>query len=219
VNYIVKILEADFVTHDVKRFSVEKPDNYLFRPGQGTDLAINAPGWSDQFRSFNFTSLSDWPYLEFTIKIHPRHNGVTKQLGKTNAGAELIIKEPYGNIIYKEPGVFIAGGSGITPFISIFRSLAKTSEIEKCSLIYSNKTAADIIYYQELLGMLQDRFVNILTREQHIGFTERRINTDFLIENIRDFSQHFYVCGPDDFVKNVSALLLELGATADSLIF
>ncbi len=218
-TYILKILESDFISHNVKRFRIEKPAAYTFIPGQGTDVAINLPEWKSSFRPFSFTSLNESPYLEFTIRIYSDHDGVTKQLGKTNAGAELIIRDPYGTITYKEPGVFLAGGTGITPFMAIFRDLFNKKEIEKCYLIYSNKTIYDIIYYDELVHMLNGRFTTLFTRDQKIGFMERRINRDYLVEHVRDFSQHFYVCGPDDFVKNVSGLLLELGANSDTLIF
>lgn len=218
-SYILKILETSYVTHDAKRFRIEKPDNYTFIPGQGTQVAINLPEWKDKFREFSFTSVNEAKYLEFTIKIYTDHDGVTKQLGKTNAGVELIIQEPYGNIVFKDDGVFIAAGSGITPFISIFRTLHKQKKLKKCSLIYSNRTAADIIYYPELLKMFGNRYINILTQEQSIGFMKNRIDRNYLIENIQNFSQDFYVCGPDNFVTSVTGLLLELGATADTLIF
>ena len=45
---------------------------------------------------------------------------ITNMLGKTNAGAELIIHYVFGAILYKGPEVLIAGGFVITPFISIF---------------------------------------------------------------------------------------------------
>lgn len=219
MNYSLKIIETSYVTHDAKRFRIEKPDNYSFIPGQGTLVAINHPDWKDKFRDFSFTSLKEDNYLEFTIKIYNDHNGVTKQLGRTNAGVELIIGEPYGNIVFKNDGVFIAGGAGITPFIAIFRSLFKEKKLEKCRLIYSNKTAADIIYYEELDQMFGERYMNRLTQEAKIGFMEHHIDRDYLIENVADFSQNFYVCGPDNFVKNITNLLLDLGATAETLIF
>src|SRR6185436_10298150 len=103
-KYIVKILEARFINHDVKRFTVEKPKGYSFIPGQATDVSINEPGWTDQLRPFTFTSLNGWPSLEFTIKIYNDHNGVTERLGKTNAGEELILHDVFGAIQYKEPG-------------------------------------------------------------------------------------------------------------------
>ena len=67
--------------------------------------------------------------------------------------------------------------------------------------------------------MLGNNFVNVFTREHAIGYLGRRIDRDFLIENIIDFSQHFYVCGPDDFVKDMNKLLLDLGAKPDTLVF
>src|SRR5258705_7477121 len=120
---IVKILESSFISHDVKRFIVEKPPGFSFIPGKATDVSINLADWKDKLRPFTFTSINEWPYLEFIIKIYDDHNGVTHQLGKTNAGAELILHDVFGTIQYKGPGIFIAGGAGITPFIAIFRAL------------------------------------------------------------------------------------------------
>ncbi|MEO6330303.1 MAG: flavodoxin reductase [Ginsengibacter sp.] len=218
--HIVKILESSYISHDVKRFITEKPAGFNFIPGQSTDLSINHPEWADKLRPFTFTSLNDWPYLEFIIKIYDDHNGVTCQLGKTNAGAELILHDVFGTILYKEPGIFIAGGSGITPFIAIFRALHKLKKLlPGNALIFSNKTADDIILGEELTKMLGPAFVNVFTREGVIGFRERRIDRNYLIETIHDFSRHFYVCGPEPFVKEIVELLLSLGASADTVIF
>ena len=80
-KHIVKILDTAFVTHNVKRFQVEKPRNYSFTPGQATELALRKTGWKDEARSFNFTSLPESKTLEFIIKIYDEHQGVTHQLG------------------------------------------------------------------------------------------------------------------------------------------
>ena len=127
-QHIVKVLAANYITHDVKRFVVEKPEGFQYQSGETAYVAINEIGWESQQRRFSFTSLNEWPYLEFIIKIYEDKDGVTKKLGKTNAGAELIIFDVFGSIHYKGPGVFIAGGSGITPFISIFRNLFRTEK-------------------------------------------------------------------------------------------
>lgn len=218
-QHIVKILEASYITHDVKRFVVEKPTGYDFIPGQATDVAINLPEWKDQLRPFTFTSLRDHGYLEFMIKIYDGYNGVTNKLGSINAGAELILHDVYGAITYKGPGVFIAGGSGITPFISIFRELHKHRNLQGNKLIYSNKTSEDVIMEAELQEMLQNDFIKIFTRENIVGFRGLRIDRNFLIKNIANFSQNFYLCGPKVFVENITQLLLDLGATAETLIF
>ena len=149
-QYIVKILETHYITHDVKRFVVERPAGYDFIPGQATEVAINLPEWKDQLRPFTFTSIREHGFLEFMIKIYNDHDGVTNMLGRTHAGSELILHEAFGAIQYKGPGVFLAGGAGITPFISIFRHLYTHKNLHGNKLIYSNKTSEDVIVEDEL---------------------------------------------------------------------
>ena len=218
-NHIVKIVETHFITHDVKRFIVEKPEGYDFIPGQATEVSINLPGWENKKRPFTFTCLREQPYLEFMIKIYNDHEGVTNVLGRTNAGAELILRDVFGAIQYNGPGVFIAAGAGITPFVSIFRDLYHKGQLRGSSLIYSNKTSSDVIMEEELQFMLKNDFIRIFTRENVVGFAGRRIDRNFLIENIGDFGQNFYLCGPDEFVKNIKQHLLNLGATTETVVF
>lgn len=191
---------------------------YSFVPGQATQVAINIPGWETQFRPFTFTGLNRWEHLELMVRIYKGHKGVTELLGRTNVGSELIIQEPFGAIQYKGPGIFIAGGTGVTPFISIFRELHKNKQMHGNKLIYSNYTSQDVICGAELHDMLQENYINHYTREGVIGFKERRLNTDLLVKYIADFSQRFYVCGSESFVTDISNHLKELGAPSDSLV-
>src|ERR1700759_3170988 len=137
MDHKVKIIAAENITHNVKRFVVEKPKGFQFEPGHASDLSINEPGWEDNKHPFTFTSLNDDPYLEFTIKIYTNPNGVTHHLGQLSAGAELIISDAWGAIRYKGPGYFIAGGAGITPFIAILRQLYKDGKISGNTLFFS----------------------------------------------------------------------------------
>src|SRR5580700_5259979 len=125
MDHIVKIREIRPVTHNVKSFRIEKPANYIFTPGQATDVSINKKGWEEEKRPFTFTCLNDDKYLEFTIKSYKDHKGVTNQLYLLKEGDELIIRDVWGAISYKGDGYFIAGGAGITPFIAILRQLKK----------------------------------------------------------------------------------------------
>src|SRR5665647_1968408 len=144
-EHIVKIIRTEQLTHDVKRFQVVKPKGYSFIPGQATDVSVNTPDFKNKKRPFTYTGLNTDPYLEFTIKIYPSHKGVTSELDKLNPGDEIIVRDVWGAISYKGEGVFIAGGAGITPFISIFRDLRTKHEIAGNTLIFANKTKADII--------------------------------------------------------------------------
>jgi ferredoxin-NADP reductase len=217
-SHIVKVLQAVYITHDVKCFRVEKPAGYDFIPGQATEISINLPLWNNQLRPFTFTCLREQDYLEFMIKIYRDHEGVTNMLGRTNAGAELILHDVFGAIQYKGPGVFIAGGAGITPFISIFRDLHHKNQLQGNKLIYSNKTSEDVIMEQELKEMLKDNFVKLFTRENVLGYIGKRIDRKYLIDNISDFGQYFYVCGKNEFVKSINGYLHDLGAKTDSIL-
>lgn len=215
----VKILDSIFISHDVKRFTVEKPKGFRFTPGQAVRLALDQPGWTGRKKPFTITSLPSARSLEFIIKLYPERNGLTRQLGLAKAGDHVFLGAPFGAIRYKGPGFFFAGGAGVTPFIAILRDLQKKKQLAGNTLLCSNKTADDLILDKELAGMLGKSYLNIFTRQNVIGFRERRLDRDMIITLVQDFNQYFYVCGPADFVEHVSAILRDLGAKAESIIF
>lgn len=215
----VKVLETSLLTHNVRRIKTEKPAGYSFTPGQATEVAINSKEWKDARRPFTFTSLNEWPHLEFVIKVYDAHGGVTQQVGRLKPGDELLIHDVWGAISYKGPGVFIAAGAGITPFIAILRDLHKKNALAGNSLIFSNRTYGDIILREELEKMLGNEFLNVLTREKAAGLIGQRISRDFLKKTVSDFSQHFYVCGPEEFTNTVAEDLSALGASTDTIVF
>ena len=145
MDQVISIKAIKELTHDVKSFQCEKPMDYHFIPGQATEVSINKDEWKEERRPFTFTSLDEDPFLEFTIKRYGDHNGVTNALHQLKEGDQLIVHDVWGAIEYKGPGYFIAGGAGITPFISIFRQLRKEGTIAGNTLLFSNKTDADII--------------------------------------------------------------------------
>jgi ferredoxin-NADP reductase len=221
MSYTVTIRDIQKVTHDVYKFTFDQPDGYSFEPGQATEVAIDKDGWRDEKRPFTFTSLTDGPHLEFVIKSYPDHNGVTEQIADLEAGDAFLIHDPWGTIQYNGPGVFLAGGAGVTPFIAIFRDLYQKGKIDGNTLIFSNKTEDDIILKEEFDEMLGENFVNAITDEptdDHI-FLDGFIDKEFLADQIDDFDQPFYVCGPPAFTDAMMEYLKELGANPDALVF
>ena len=219
MDFTVTLMMSEFVTHDVRRFIVTRPEGFEFEPGQGVELAIAAPEWEDQARPFTPTSLKDDQVLEFTIKAYPEHNGVTRALHQLRPGDNLLMSKPFGTIRYKGPGVFIAGGAGITPFIAIVRDLSRKQKLAHQGMIFSNKTPADIICEKELRHAFGDKLVLTCTQSAAPGYAQRRIDKEFLTEHVTDFNQQFYLCGPPGFMDAVTAALRDLGVEADSLVF
>jgi len=219
MRHVVKLLMSEFVTHDTKRFIFEKPEGFSVQPGQAALVALNRPELEEDLHPFTPTSLADDGILEFTIKGYPSHHGLTEKLHQFVPGDELLIKGVYGAITHKGPGVFIAGGTGITPFIAILRQLKKENRLEGNSLIFSNKTHADIILERELRHDLGERCTFTLTRESRPGYENRRIDEAYLKEKITDFTREFYVCGPPDFVQGIALMLQNNGARASNVVF
>jgi ferredoxin-NADP reductase len=216
-QFTVKILSEEFITHDVKRFRVEKPTGYTFEPGQATEIAINKPGWNEEKRPFTFTNIPADDYLEFTIKTYPVHNGVTNELLQLKKNDELILHDVFGAISYKGEGVFIAGGAGVTPFISIFRQLQNKNEIGSNILLFANKTKGDIILEEELNKMLGPGFINILSDEKAEGYHHGWITEEFLKNNIPNLHQLMYVCGPPPMMDAVLKQLTNLGVGKNAI--
>ena len=218
-EHIVNIRKIEQVTHDVKRFQIDKPNGYNFQPGQATEVAINQPQWKEERRPFTFTCLNDDPYLEFTIKIYQDHPGVTNELGKLKAGDQLIIHDVWGAIEYKGPGYFIAGGAGITPFIAILRQLNRDRKLQGNTLFFSNKTSKDIIIEKELSGMLGKNALYIITGEKTSQYHNDFLNEAFFDKQNLDINKHFYVCGPPKMIEAVNEILQKKGAKTDNVVF
>jgi ferredoxin-NADP reductase len=142
---------------------------------------------------------------------------VTNEIDKLVPGDELIIRNVWGAISYKGPGTFIAGGSGITPFVSIFRDLKTRSRLRGNRLIFANKTKADIIMEKELRELLGSDFINILSEEEHPDYYHGMITEEFLLANTGDFNSNFYLCGPPPMMNALKKQLAALGVEKNSL--
>lgn len=216
----VKILNIQKVTGNVRRYELEKPEGYTYEPGQATELSLDEEGYRDKKHPFTFTSLVDAPTLEFTIKSYfgTGKDGMTERLFSYEPGQRLILRDSWGTITYKGPGTFIAGGAGVTPFIAILRHLNREGKLAGHGLIASHRTKEDIILRDEFEAMPGLRHLWTVTDDRDAkGVAHDRIDAAFLKRHVEDFSQHFYLCGPDDMVKDLRESLAELGAKTEAL--
>ncbi len=214
---IVKIISIDSLTPDVIKVVTQKPHDLIFLPGQATDISIPESEESLEMRPFTFTSLPAEHLLEFTIKTYPEHNGFTKKLLALKAGDELELHGVFGALKYTGEGVFIAGGAGVTPFISIFRHLKSIEEVGSNRLIYANKTKADIILEKEFRTILGTNFINILSEEKVPGYANGQVTENFISANNGGKNRKYYVCGPPGMMNAVQDQLSNLGVSEDCI--
>jgi ferredoxin-NADP reductase len=214
----VKIKSIGNLTHDVLKIVTEKPVDINFIPGQAAEISINKNVWRDEKRPFTFTCLPTDNYLEFSIKTYPSHKGVTNELLQLKENDELILHDVFGAIAYKGEGVFIAGGAGVTPFISIFRFLRSKNLVAGNKLLFANKKRIDIILKQEFESMLGKNFINILSDEKADGFEHGHITEEFLKKYIPDLNTNIYLCGPEPMMDAVEKQLSNLGVKEGSIV-
>ena len=206
----VKIKSIDKITPDVLQIVTEKPLQFNFKAGQAVDVSINKEGWQKEKRPFTFTCLPENDFLQFTIKTYPAHKSVTNELLHLKINDELILHDVFGDIGYKGEGIFIAGGAGVTPFISIFRYLQSKKEIGNNKLIFANKTKADIILEQEFKKLLGKNFINILSDEKTDEYSHGFISEDFIKKYVEANNKYFYVCGPPPMMDAIEKQLTNL---------
>lgn len=214
--HTVEILDTEMLNPNVKHFFTTKPPGYRYRPGQATLVELSEK--KGDKHPFTFTGLNEEPDLEFTIKLYHERHGVTDILAIYTKGDTLRIGDPWGAIEYKGPGLFIAGGAGITPFLAILRKLKKEHAIAGNSLWFSNKWDEDIFLEDELKEMLGEKLKLLVTEEASTQHERGRIDRKYLETQVTNLDQYFYICGPDKMVKELSGTLQELGAKKEKVI-
>lgn len=218
MTHKIKILEIEKLTHDVLKISAQKPEGYIYTPGQAADLSIDHPDWKEKLRAFTFTSLPSDAHLEFNIKTYPSHKGVTNQLLNLSTGDTLLLQEPFGEIAYKGEGLFLAGGAGVTPFIAILKQLEKEGKIGQNKLIFANKTAKDIILKDWFSKLLGKNFINILSDENNSAYKHGYISAELIESHAGKETSYFYLCGPNPMMDAVEKHLSVLGIPENKII-
>lgn len=219
MKHQVNILAVTEDTHETRVLVTEKPEGFDFSPGQATNVALAKENWKDESRPFTMTSLPTDPCLQFTIKTYPERDGVTDEMRNIQAGDQLLLEDPWGAIQYEGPGLFIAGGAGVTPFLAIFRDLHRKGQLFGNVLLYSNEKSEDAIAAGELKTMLGKDCHFFVTDEEHPQFDSRRIDRERLAQHLEQFSNpKVYLCGPPSMMEAITETLKDLGIEDDNLI-
>jgi len=212
-----EIREIKDETHDVKTFRLKPEGSIDFTPGQYCLVSIAESEEHKGVRKpFTYASSPTKGYVELTIK---KIGEFTTALHDLSVGDRLVLDGPRGESLnfdedVKEDVVFLAGGSGITPFISAIR-YAIDKELENhMTLIFSNRTKDDIIYKKELENVNKRsgfKVVNTLTDEWPKDWEgETGLLDEEMVERHVDSLDEklWYICGPPPMIDAMEDLLL-----------
>jgi 3-ketosteroid 9alpha-monooxygenase subunit B len=214
----LRVVDVIDETADARSVVLEVPDDareaFAYKPGQFLTVAVPSDRTGTVARCY---SLSSTPYetdlLKFTVKRTVEGYGSNWINDNVRPGQHVTVLPPSG--IFTPASLdadllLFAGGSGITPVISIAKSaLAKGSGT--VVLLYANRDERSVIFAEELTELAQkhpDRLVVVHWLESVQGLPT--------MEHMRAFARHFtdhdaFVCGPGPFMQGVVSALKELG--------
>lgn len=189
-----------------------------FRAGQFITLSCRA-GESFLSRPYSIVS-SPKEALEGKLEIMVQRKGIfsTFLIDKAPVGTELWMGEPSGDFYHdsirdRKHIAAIAGGSGVTPFLSMIKAIREGSEDFKLTLIYGARTKAHIPFDPDEFTGKGVEAVVVLSEEKAEGYRQGFITADLLKEYIDDDTSVF-MCGPDAMYRFVRKELESLGFDA-----
>ena len=201
------------------RLEPERGERLDFQPGQFAWLSLGSSPFAMRDHPFSIASSPALPgAIEITIK---ELGDFTRTVAKTRAGETAYVDGPYGAFTidrYDPPGfVFVAGGIGIAPIMSMMRALADRGDPRPVLLFYAYRRRERMTFYEEIESMKQRlrlRVVHVL-EEPPEGWAEEsgRVTTELLDRHLpadRDRLEHF-ICGPTAMIRSVEHSLRRLG--------
>lgn len=212
MDYTIVLEETAEVAPGVHRLRFTRPDGYGFTPGQATEMALDRDGWREAERPFTFTGLPDEPGLQFTIKSYPDHDGVTARIPDLRPGDKVLIGDAWGAIADRGPGVFVAGGAGVTPFIPILRDRARKGDLDGCTLVLADKDWDALILRDDWLRMEGLKTLFVLEDEVREGCAHGQVDQAVLESAGLGAGGRIYVCGPPPMEEAVTKAAETLGA-------
>ncbi|MGH7204289.1 MAG: FAD-dependent oxidoreductase [Candidatus Levyibacteriota bacterium] len=197
----------------------EKGEIFSFKPGQY--VFIKDPAFSDPDETHPFSIASSPLHkdsLEFCIKIY---GDWTQSLSEKEVGSELLVSEPQGTFVWENNlpyAVFLLGGIGISPIMSMLRTVVWENQTSEITILYGNRTPETIAYEKELRELserlLKLKVVHVFSdiSNDHPWDGYRGFLTKDILEKEVDFDRKplFYFIGPPIFIDKMSILLQEL---------
>jgi ferredoxin-NADP reductase len=152
-SYQVKLAGREELAEGTIAFRFEKPAGFNFKPGQAVVLELLDPPPEDGQKRRTFSLVSAPFESTLAIATRMRDTAFKRALGALPDGASLKLTGPIGQFTLGDaarPAVFIAGGIGITPFMSMLRQAARDHAPHSLLLLYSNRRPEDAAFLGEL---------------------------------------------------------------------
>lgn len=218
-------------TPHVRSLVLDIPDWPGHKAGQHVDVRLTSDDGYQAQRSYSIASAPEAPHVVLTVERLPEGEVSSYLAGDIIVGDQFELRGPIGGYFVWTaalggPVFLVGGGSGVVPLMAMLRHRVAVRSKLPATLLYSSRTAEDIIYRAELDRLAtQDNgngdgftLVHTLTRGKPDGWggLSRRIDRDMLrsVGFDPDLKPRIFVCGPTPLVESVARELRDLGHAA-----
>ena len=220
---VAEVVSNESVTHDMRHLVLRLigSEEFRFFPGQYIDIKV--PG-TDETRSFSMANITtkDGGLLEFVIKVYP--DGLFSHYldSQLKVGDRLELNGPFGVFTLREGNdielVFVGGGAGMAPILSLLRSMVERGIDRKATYYYGARGRKDLCFEKELRALEDElpsfTFVPALSEpaDGDDWDGETGLITDVVKRLAGDLKgAHAYVCGPPPMVEAAMVMLTAAG--------
>ncbi len=222
--------EAVSISFDIPE---ELSDIFKYKAGQYITIQTQLDG-EEVRRAYSLCSAPESGEFKVTVKEVPGGKFSVLANNTLKAGDVLEVHPPEGKFIF-EPGnnaqnyVAFAAGSGITPVLSIIKTVLTREPESTFVLVYGNRSIEETIFFKELLELqvayserLFIEFIYSRTREENSQFGRIETSTvNFVLKNkFKDTGfEKYFLCGPEDMIQSVTGILKSNGVPEESILF
>jgi ferredoxin-NADP reductase len=194
--------------------------SFDYQPGQYIGIGLLVDGrW--RWRSYSLTSspLRGSRLITITVKAMPEGFLSSHLVGGVAPGTIVRLAAPQGNFVMPDPApakvLFLTGGSGVTPVMSMLRTLVRRNQITDVVHVHSAPTQSDVMFARELTDLERD----------HDGYrlrlratrTQGRLDLSRLDDEVPDWrSRQTWACGPEGMLDAAERVWADAGV-ADRL--
>jgi ferredoxin-NADP reductase len=230
-TYQSRLSGREEVADGTMAFHLQKPAGFQFKAGQYVDISLINPPETDSEGDVRSFSIASAPYEDRLLVVtRMRKSAFKRVLAILPLGTEVKLEGPMGSFTLHEnrvkAAVFLAGGIGITPFLSMLRQAAEEKLPERLYLFYSNRRPKDAAFLEDLkiLSRLNANFIFIPSmsemEQSKLDWPNERgfIDREMLLRHMDGLKGPiYYVAGPPAMVAAMRGMLTNAGVEEDDI--
>jgi 3-phenylpropionate/trans-cinnamate dioxygenase ferredoxin reductase subunit/benzoate/toluate 1,2-dioxygenase reductase subunit len=198
-----QVVAVEQVASETVRLEVQVPQQVAFEPGQYVRIQ---PTGTDVSRSYSMANVPGTDRLQFFIRLVPG-GAFSQWLAGAKAGDAVELSAPHGSFFLREedrPRLFVAGGTGVAPFLSMLRSLAARPSPQRTTLLIGARTPGHLFALDEVQALrdqLNGLDLQIAVEQDAQPGSHHGYATDLIPQLGLDPATRVYLCGPPPMVE------------------